>query len=136
MGRQLGRSCVAAVAAPAPCGQGVGSRQVGLAHRAKRNPGGVPCGRDRSGVFGHHRSRRSEEATGGGYSHEAVIKRLSLPRFAPYETVTSDRAAALALYEWNADASAVVFHAIGMLEVLLRNSLSDVLGQMFPAHGP
>lgn len=72
----------------------------------------------------------------GGYSHEAVIKRLSLPRFAPYETVTSDRAAALALYEWNADACAVVFHAIGMLEVLLRNSLSDVLGQMFPGPVP
>ncbi len=77
--------------------------------------------------------RRAEDVDyAAGYSYEAALRRRSLPRFAPYETVTGERATALALYEWDTDASAVVFHAIGMVEVLLRNSLSDVLGQMFP----
>ena len=55
-------------------------------------------------------------------------RRLSVERLAPYRAASGgDLAAAMALYEWNAEVSAALGAALGHLEVLLRNTMNDAL---------
>ena len=63
-------------------------------------------------------------------SYALVRQRISAERFAPYEAeVDGNFEQAFALYEWNMRVSAAMFHAIGMLEVVLRNALHDQLSR-------
>ncbi len=55
-------------------------------------------------------------------------RRLSRERLAPYRAACGgDLAAAVALYEWNAEVSAALGTTLGHLEVLLRNAMHDAL---------
>lgn len=55
-------------------------------------------------------------------------RRLSVERLAPYRAACGgDLAAAVALYEWNAEVSAALGTTLGHLEVLLRNAMHDAL---------
>lgn len=66
-------------------------------------------------------------------NYAIVRRRLSVERFAAYEAETAgDVGRAFALYEWNMSIGAALFESLGMLEVLLRNALHDVLVKRFP----
>jgi len=53
---------------------------------------------------------------------------MSVERLAPYRHATgNDLARAVALYEWNAAASAAFWVTLGHLEVLIRNAMHDQL---------
>lgn len=55
-------------------------------------------------------------------------RRFSAERLAPYRAVCDgDLAAAMALYQWNAEVSAALGTTLGHLEVLLRNALHHEL---------
>lgn len=55
-------------------------------------------------------------------------RRLSAERLGPYRVACGgDLAAALALYEWNAEVSGALGTTLGHLEVLLRNAMHDAL---------
>lgn len=57
-----------------------------------------------------------------------IIAALSLERFAPYlRAADGDPELAIRIYEWNIAVSGALYEAIGLLEVVLRNSLSDGL---------
>jgi len=60
---------------------------------------------------------------------QATLERwLSVERLAPYRAACGgDLAAALALYEWNAEVSAALGTTLGHLEVLLRNAMHEAL---------
>ena len=55
-------------------------------------------------------------------------RRLSVDRLRPYRVAAGgDLAAAMALYEWNAEVSAALSSTLGHLEVLLRNAMDEAL---------
>jgi len=55
-------------------------------------------------------------------------RRISVERLTPYRHATgNDLARAVALYEWNAAASAAFWVTLGHLEVLIRNAMHDQL---------
>ncbi|WP_216852939.1 hypothetical protein [Phytoactinopolyspora halotolerans] len=55
---------------------------------------------------------------------------LSAPRFQKYlDAVGGDRAVALDLYDWNAEAAAAVVHDLAHLEVALRNAYDRALSR-------
>ncbi|MFE6923718.1 hypothetical protein ACFVAV_22020 [Nocardia sp. NPDC057663] len=58
-----------------------------------------------------------------------VADLLSHQRLSSYLAVTSDLESALALYEWNSDASAAVFALIARTEVLTRNAMDGALAR-------
>ncbi|APE37747.1 hypothetical protein BOX37_31695 [Nocardia mangyaensis] len=60
---------------------------------------------------------------------EVVADLLSHQRLSSYLAVTPDLDSALALYEWNSDASAAVFALIARTEVLTRNAMDGALAR-------
>lgn len=70
----------------------------------------------------------------------AVKKSISIPRLSTYETaakVTNDYDQdALTLYAWNAQVSAELFILLHICEVVIRNTVSDVLTQTYGDRWP
>ena len=58
----------------------------------------------------------------------SLERRLAPERLGPYRAACGgDLAAAVALYEWNANVSAALGETLGHVEVLLRNAMHDAL---------
>lgn len=64
-----------------------------------------------------------------GSAHAAhVATALSAERLAPYlRTMNGNLAEAVRLYEWNLAVSGAFYEALGIVEVVLRNALSEQL---------
>lgn len=60
---------------------------------------------------------------------------LSQERLDVYLAATADRDDALALYEWNCEASAAVFRDLSHLEVALRNAYNHAIEAVWPGTG-
>ena len=56
-----------------------------------------------------------------------LAERLSAERLATYSAAGGDRAAALALYDWNIEVSAALWADLQRLEVVMRNAMHDQL---------
>lgn len=68
-------------------------------------------------------------------SERLLIERFSPARMAPYQATAGSPRAAIKLYRWNAEASAVVYEALHVFEVVLRNAVHDQMDQWHRAQG-
>lgn len=96
-----------------------------------KGPGGVPLSRQGRPGLDEVILPVSSTVAKPAPSHLAIARRLSPERLAPYRALAgSDLAAALSLYEWNAELSGAWWSVIGDVEVLLRNAMHERLMQL------
>jgi hypothetical protein len=63
-------------------------------------------------------------------THRMVMQRLSPERMRPYlDACHGDERAAIELYEWNLRASGIVYEALHVVEIVLRNAIHEELSK-------